>query len=115
MSTNPFVDSTRNIATWAVHKGLANSGDAYNTKSDAAYAYFAAGPAATNLNTRIMDLVNWVKAGWQVTASSLKNAGHDGVTIGAMGWVASAQPSIGGRFTNYGTQPVMGGDVFRSQ
>ena len=33
--------------------------------------------------TRIASLMTWVKAGFAVTNSSLKDAGHDGVTIGA--------------------------------
>jgi hypothetical protein len=38
--------------------------------------------------TRIIDLVTWVKAGFVVNNSDLEDAGHDGVTIGAMGFVS---------------------------
>lgn len=38
--------------------------------------------------TRIADLYDWVRAGYVVTNADLNNAGHDGETIGAMGYVA---------------------------
>jgi hypothetical protein len=40
--------------------------------------------------TRIPLLITWVKDGFKVKNASLKNAGHDGVTIGAMGYQATA-------------------------
>ena len=95
VSANPFVDvnmasaNWRNIASWSVHKGQSSSGDTYQTKVNGAYTYIKGDPA-----NRIADLVNWVKGGWRVTAASLKNAGHDGVTIGALEWVSTGSARI---------------------
>jgi hypothetical protein len=79
LSGNPFIDNTRGIRSWVVYKGQAASGDTDNTKVTNAMAYIKTDPA--NL---IADLVTYIKAGWSVNASSLNNAGHDGVTIGAL-------------------------------
>ncbi len=38
-------------------------------------------------------LVSWVKNGFRVRNRQLRNAGHDGATIGAMGYVSSKNPS----------------------
>jgi hypothetical protein len=77
---NPsFVDSTRNIATWAVYKAAATSGQTYQQKVDAALALTATDPA-----TYIPDLISYVQDGWRPTNASFKDAGHDGVTIGAL-------------------------------
>jgi hypothetical protein len=96
LSGNPFVDvdmgtsSWRNIASWAVHKSQASGGDSYNDKCDAAYDYFAAGPAAGDLDDRISDLIEWVKAGWKVNDASLEDAGHDAATIGALDYASAS-------------------------
>lgn len=83
LSSMPFVDPTRNIGTWAIAKGQALPSDSYNTRVTAAYAYIKGSPSV-----RIKDLVRYVKAGWSVKRISLKNAGHDGATIGALPYVS---------------------------
>lgn len=79
VASDPFVDRTRNTASWAVSVGAASSGDSYNTKLAAAYTYMASDPAV-----RVAACLEWIKGGWKVKAASLNNAGHDGVTIGAL-------------------------------
>jgi hypothetical protein len=84
ITSDPFVDITRNLKKWGAYKGTAET-------NAAAIAYAVANPtAATDATT---GLVAWVKDGFKVTGSqglSLKDAGHDGVTIGAMGYVAES-------------------------
>jgi hypothetical protein len=77
-NTDPqFVDSTRCIEAWAVTQGSMSKTDA--GKLQDAFAYCAANPTV-----QIPSLVTWVKNGFVVKNPALKNAGHDGVTIGAM-------------------------------
>lgn len=75
---NPnFVDKTRDLASWSASRGGA--------------ATAAAAIAAIKANTSLIsDLVTWVKAGFKVQNANLNNAGHDGVTIGAMDYQAAA-------------------------
>lgn len=114
LSGMPFVDvnmgsnAWRNIASWAVAKGLASSGDSYDTKCNAAYAYFAGGCATGVTGTRIAEMVDWIKAGWKVTDSSLNNAGHDGATIGALGYVSSSMGGVEYNFAG-GMMDMAGG------
>lgn len=104
LSASPFVDSTRNIATWAVAVGApklvadggdgvtgVTSGDTYQVKVNAARAHMAGSPS-----TRVAALTAWVQAGWSVKDSSLKNAGHDSATVGALPYSA------------LGTVPILG-------
>lgn len=71
-----FADPTRNIATWAVTRGSASG--TYAGKVADALAYLSAD------TTLISDLVSHVRAGFVPTDATLKDAGHDGVTIGAV-------------------------------
>jgi hypothetical protein len=76
----PFVDSTRNIRTWGASQGTDGS--------------LSAAEDLLVLNPRLIaqadtGLIDWLLAGFAVTDSTLKDAGSDGVTIGAMGYVAS--------------------------
>lgn len=95
VAANPFVDSTRNIATWSASLGgaatVAGAGDILRRAFDWTDGGFdpsaARKPAA---------LLTWVKDGFRVTDPLLNNAGHDGVTIGAMPYSAvAAGPTIG--------------------
>lgn len=80
ITSDPFVDKTRCLATWAAMKGQA-------TTAAAAKALLAANPALiTEADT---GLLAWVRAGFKVTDPTLEDAGRDGVTIGAMGYVAA--------------------------
>ena len=108
VASNPFVDvimSTgwwRNIAQYAVYAGLprtaADGGgwvqlsDSYQVKVDAVYNWLSQQPANGNLPAAIASIVNWIKAGWMVNASALNNAGHDGATIGALGYTTEGSP-----------------------
>jgi hypothetical protein len=86
ITANPnFVDSTRNFQNWAVYKGAAASGDSQAVKTAAALALLRATPLLIRT-----DLIPWVKAGFAPTNATYQNAGHDGVTIGAVEYQAPA-------------------------
>ncbi len=87
ITADPFVDKTRNLTTWGARQGAGSV--------SAALALLAANPAL--IAQADTGLIPWVKAGFQVTGAAgllLKDSGHDGVTIGALEYVA---PSSGGR------------------
>lgn len=72
LSSDPFVDSSRNLTAWGAAKGDANVAEtlAHLFALDSGY--------------EVADLLDWVKAGFRVHSSSgLGDAGHDGVTIGS--------------------------------
>lgn len=84
LTGDPFVDSTRNLGTWGALKGTDGS-------ESAAIDWAIAHPAETWDDTT--GLWAWVRAGYKVTGPQgllLRNAGHDGVTIGAMEFQAAA-------------------------
>lgn len=79
IDTDPkFVDSTRNIAKWAAANGGSESVSSAITLLRADM-------------TLIDDMVTWVRNGFKVQAITLNNAGHDGATIGAMGYQSPTQ------------------------
>jgi hypothetical protein len=84
VTADPFFDKSRNIATWDAALGgpgtTANALAEMGKRND---------PTGYNTAYSIEALVDWVRDGFRVTDASLNNAGHDGVTIGAMGYVAS--------------------------
>ena len=84
LSANPFVDSTRNMSTWAASLGgTASVAGAFALLANRVDITQAGNASATPSN-----LLSWVRAGFVVTAPALNNAGHDGVTIGAMTYSA---------------------------
>lgn len=70
-SGNPqFVDSTRNIASWATARGYGST--------------YADGVAAVNADrTRIPDLIAYVFEGFKPANASCRNAADDGLCVGA--------------------------------
>lgn len=99
-SGDPFLDSSRRISSWAVSEAVADAGDTYHAKVTAAVDHLASDPA-----TRIPALIAWVQDGWRPTDPAAQDAGHDGVTIGALeGEFGSAVPV----FANHYRQ-LMGG------
>lgn len=81
-----FVDATRNLTSWGSEIGVAETYSAVvgqlllrNGYSDATKAQ-----SATPSGVTPTQLVNWVRAGFAPTNSALEDAGHDGVTIGAV-------------------------------
>lgn len=88
LTSDPFVDKTRNFAKWGASIGgagtVADTLALLRKRLDWTDGAYNANNGAT-----IQALVAWVSAGFQVTAASLKNAGHDGVTIGAMPFAAT--------------------------
>lgn len=83
LSASPFVDATRNLITWGASLGSANEAEtlahliAQHDTSDPDY----------DARYTTAALYAWVSAGYEVTGSQgllLKDAGHDGVTIGAI-------------------------------
>ena len=87
ISANPFVDSTRNFAKWGASLGGAGTNadtlDMLRKRLDWTDAAYNPNNGAT-----VQALVAWVSAGFSVKDSALKNAGADGVTIGAMPYVS---------------------------
>jgi hypothetical protein len=94
--TPQVVDPTRNAYKWAVTRGQAESLAGLKIVlmrsvdwTDANYD-----PATAN---KPLALLTWVRDGFQVTDAALQNAGHDGVTIGAMPYsTAPGVPSVTG-------------------
>jgi hypothetical protein len=89
----PFVDSTRNIATYAVARGLALASDSNATKIAAVVNAIAAipNPADPNYdpNVSILELISWIRDGWTPDATVYPQikAAHDtevGSWIGAL-------------------------------
>jgi hypothetical protein len=66
-----FVDRTRRLDTWDAALGGPGT-------TAGARARFAADP------TQVDGARQWVRAGWATTDATLRNAGHDGVTTGAV-------------------------------
>lgn len=92
-SANPFQDSTRNIGKFDQLLGGPGTGDN-------AWLEFAKvnDDAGYNTSYNGAALYAYIRDGFKVTDAALNNAGHDGVTIGAMGYVASAPAgATGGR------------------
>lgn len=90
VTANPqYVDSTRTLERWdeieASGNGQKGSAVIYllaiNGYSDATKTQ-----SETPTTKGPTDLVTWVRDGFKVRAAALKDAGHDGVTIGAMGY-----------------------------
>ena len=83
IGSNPFVDNMRRLSTWAGSIGATatNQGalDALRRRIDWTDGAYNPANGATPSAA-----VTWVKAGWRVTNAALKNAGSDGVTIGAL-------------------------------
>jgi hypothetical protein len=91
--TDPqFVDDTRNLATWgytehgtdgsasaAINLFLAKNGYNSTTKTQ----------SDTPSGVTVAELIAWVVGGFKVQNLALNNAGHDGVTIGAMDYISS--------------------------
>jgi hypothetical protein len=75
-ATSIFVLPDRNIATWAVSRG--STAGTYLGKVADGLSYLAADP------TLIPALLLHVRAGFAPIETSFRNAGHDGVTIGAV-------------------------------
>jgi hypothetical protein len=79
LSADPFVAVTRNLATWGASLG-----------ADGTYPGVLSELAKMNDRTgydpryNVAAAVAWVREGYQVTATTLQNAGHDGATIGAI-------------------------------
>lgn len=73
---NPlFVDYARNLRTWSAFKG----GDGTDTD---AYARIKADPY-----NMLLDLFDYIQDGFITQQPLFENAGHDGVTIGAVGYL----------------------------
>jgi hypothetical protein len=78
-SGNPqFVDSSRNIASWAVARGLGSD--------------YATGLTALSSDpTRTADLIDYVFEGFKVQNASMRTAAHDGGAVGAANYHKSTR------------------------
>jgi len=84
-----FVADTRNIMTWDT--ALGGNG----TTANAVAELMKLNTTGHDSNYTVSALLTWVKAGFKVQNSNLENAGHDSVTIGAMGYEAAAETPTG--------------------
>lgn len=79
LNVNPnFVDPTRNAAKWDLSIGGAG------TEANAIVELKKRNATGYNSNYTIANLVAYVRDGFKPTNVLLRNAGHDGVTIGAL-------------------------------
>lgn len=106
VAANPFVDDTRNIATWAGSLGgtatVAGAGDILRRAFD--WTDGAYNPAT---DRKPAALYAWVRDGFKVTDPALDSVGHDGATIGAMAYVAGAAvPTVTGPSSAYDGQAI---------
>lgn len=91
----PFTDSARNIATYAVARGLAFASDSNATKIAAVLDALRAAPnpgdANYDPNVTIEGLIEWIGFGWTVDATSFTQlrAAHDVNEIAAE-WIGAA-------------------------
>lgn len=97
MNVDPqFVDSSRNFFTFigAQQAGLTDAEkvdwflQSLNGFDQTTKAFDA---AKKRSSIHIDSLLAYVRAGYAPTNTAVKNAGHDGVTIGAVEWVSTAQ------------------------
>lgn len=77
-----FVDISRTSLKWAGSMGMPET-------SSSVLSLLSAD------TSRIDTLLNWVQGGWAPTNALLRNAGHDGVTIGAVEYVALGGNTFG--------------------
>lgn len=87
IDTNPqFLDSSRKLWVWGASVGASGS---VVDASNATIAELAKLNDFTGYNSAysVSALYAWVRYGFNVTNPLLRNAGHDGVTIGALPWV----------------------------
>lgn len=83
-----FVDPSRNIATWAASQG--SLGATYAARAADAELYLLADP------TKIDSLLDHVRGGWTPRNTALRNAGHDGATIGPVPGLYAASFTLSG-------------------
>lgn len=87
-----FVDNTRNLQNWAVHRGSTSNTQA--GKIADGLSYLAADPTLIYNNSD--SLWKWVQAGFAPQNQALKGAASDGGDIGAVAVVAPPPPATGG-------------------
>ena len=90
-----FVDATRSLTAWGDYIGVAETYAAAVGELLRMNGYDATSKtqSATPSGVKPADLVAWVRAGFAPTNSALEDAGHDGVTIGAMEYVSADDTS----------------------
>jgi hypothetical protein len=92
-TVNPqFVDETRCLAKWGAEIGVDETYAAVVGELLRRNGYDPATmtQSATPSSVTPADLVAWVRAGFAPTNAALQDAGHDGVTIGAMEYVSAS-------------------------
>jgi hypothetical protein len=91
LAVNPnFVDSARDLAKWDTSLGGAG------TDSNVITELRKRGLSTWNSNYSTQNLIAYIRAGFAPTNVSLQNAGHDGVTIGAVEYQAASTGQAGG-------------------
>ena len=82
-----FRDTSRSFATYGGEVGVSETSSAVIDYYMQINGYTSASNrqvSANANNANVSSLVSWVREGFQPTNSLLENAGHDGVTVGAM-------------------------------
>lgn len=109
LSADPCVNSFVKITTWDA--SLGGPGTAANAMAEIRKRYDP--DQSWNASYSVANLRAYIREGWKVKDPLLENAGHDGVTIGAMPMVATitgvASPSLG--FGLVATGNVVSGGV----
>lgn len=98
-----FVDGTRNLCEWGRSLGL--TGTNAQIAADTVTAMSKLNDSDFDTRFTLSALMTWVRAGYAPTNTALKDAGHDGVTIGAVEGVfggAAPLPLVGGGLINRG-------------
>jgi hypothetical protein len=102
VSSNPFVDSTRNFVSWGTHVGVSSSSVANVTT-------YLSNIANGTLDTLIPALRSWVCEGFRVTATAFKGTSYSGdaSTTDADGnaW-SGATPDIGAMAYQSASVPI---------
>ena len=97
-TTQIFTDPSRRFRTWGIAMGVPPNNqaviDLMRQRIDWSDPLYNPSNGASPLA-----LITWVRAGWTVRVASLNNAGHDGVTVGALpfqdpGPVTYSLPSV---------------------
>lgn len=88
-----WVDGQRNLRTWAIARGYTAS---TGTGESAIRTAYADGVTALRADfvTRFDDLRDYIRAGFVPTNEALRDAGHDGVTPGAVEMAAASGGAV---------------------
>ena len=94
-----FFDATRNFAAFGTQIGTASTAAAVIAHMLKLNGYDSATESqvdGTAVTTTVTDITSWVRDGYRVQQPLLENAGYDGLTVGAAGYLAGGESGGGG-------------------